>query len=672
MRNLAYAAAIIVLVAALPIAVWLDMRQLSETNLQQQAQNLSRVVGLVRDFYSQEVVRRINENDGKATFSHVYHDIPGGIPVPATFSIELAERIRENVVNLGYRFVSDLPFTHRGPHDLNAFETAALAAFRSGQQSEIIDFSGDLLSRDITLAVPVIMQQGCVDCHNSHPNSPKVDWQVGDVRGIQAFSVARPITVSFSSFRHLAIYFVVLISAGGLLVLGQGRQARALRESNLALGKLNDEIGKARQRLFDAVASTSEGFAIFDADDRLLLCNAKYKDLFLPPSGGDIAPGDRFETILRNAVEGGLISTEDEPVDAWIDQRLARHRDPGAPFSQRRPNGRWVQASERKTSDGGTVTMHTDITELKRAEDDLRAAKDRAEEAYDDLEAANASLIQAEKMASLGGLVAGVAHEINTPVGVTLTAATHLEEKVHAIGKAFASGQLKRSDFESYIELSGETVKIIVSNLNRATELIQSFKQVAVDQTSDDWRQFDLGEYINELLRSLGPSLRTETHPVRVDCPAGFLLASYPGALAQILTNLLINSMTHAYDAGQSGELSITVREPRPGVARLVYSDDGKGISATDQAKIFDPFFTTRRGSGGSGLGLHLVFNLVTQTLGGSISVESEPGRGASFVIEFPKAILDPEKAAGASADAPKDRTEASPRPLPTFQTEEE
>ncbi len=672
MRNLGYAVAIIVLVAALPIAVWLDMRQLSETNLQQQAQNLSRVVGLVRDFYSQEVVRRIKENGDKATFSHVYHDIPGGVPVPATFSIELAERIRENVVNLGYRFVSDLPFTHRGPHNLNAFEASALAAFRTGQRAEMIEFSGDLLSRDISLAVPVLMQQGCVDCHNSHPNSPKVDWQVGDVRGIQAFSVARPITVSFSSFRHLSIYFVVLISAGGLLILSQGRQARAFRESNQKLGKLNDEIGKARQRLFDAVASTSEGFAIYDEQDRLLLCNAKYKDLFLPAGGGDIAPGDDFETILRNAVAGGLISTEGEPVDAWIEQRLALHREPGAPFSQRRPNGRWVQASERKTSDGGTVTMHTDITELKRAEDDLRSAKERAEEAYDELEAANASLIQAEKMASLGGLVAGVAHEINTPVGVTLTAATHLEEKVRAIADAFAAGQLKRSDFEDYIGLSAETVQIIVSNLNRATELIQSFKQVAVDQTSDDWRQFDLGEYINELLRSLGPSLKTTTHPVRVDCPAGFVLASYPGALAQVLTNLLINSMTHAYEPGETGELRIVVDEPRPGFARVVYSDDGKGISEADQAKIFDPFFTTRRGSGGSGLGLHLVFNLVTQTLGGSISVESEPGRGASSVIEFPKKIPDPEQTVGAGAGAPKDRSETSPSPLQPFPNEVE
>lgn len=618
------------------MAVWLDMRQLSETNLQQQAQNLSRIVGLVRDFYDQEVVRRIKGNDGSATFSHVYHDIAGGVPVPATFSIELAERIRKQVVNLDYRFVSDLPFTHRGPHNLTGFETASLTAFRAGETADAIEFSGDMLSRQIALAVPVVMNQGCVNCHNAHPNSPKHDWKVGDVRGIQVFSVARPITVTFGSFRHLSIYLLVLIGAGGLFIFMQGRQSRALRASNEALEELNSEIGTARQRLVDAVESTSEGFALFDEQDRLILSNTRYRDLFSADRATDLEPGTLFATILRNAVDNGLITPEGQTVDAWIDQRLARHRNPGAPFVQRRPDGRWVQASERKTTDGGTVTVHTDITNLKHAEDDLRAAKESAEQALEDLEAANASLIQAEKMASLGGLVAGVAHEINTPVGVTLTAATHLDENVRRIQEAFAAGQLKKSDFEGYISLSAETMKIIVANLHRAAELIQSFKQVAVDQTSEERRSFDLADYIGELLRSLGPTLSPSTHPTIVECPAGVRLESYPGAMAQILTNLLINSMTHGYEPGATGELRIAVSEPSPDTVRLVYSDDGKGIPEADLGKIFDPFFTTRRGSGGSGLGLNLVFNLVTQTLGGAISAESELGKGVRFIIEFP------------------------------------
>lgn len=644
LRNIGYAVAVAVLTVALPVAVWLDMRQLSETNLEQQAQNLSRVVGLVRNFYDREVVRRIKENEGAATFSHVYRDIPGGVPVPATFSIELANGIRENVVNLDYRFVSDLPFNHRGPHELTAFETASLQAFRSGQRTEEIEFSGDMLSRQIALAVPVIMQQGCVDCHNAHPNSPKTDWNVGDVRGLQTFSVARPITVSFASFQHLSIYLIVLIGAGGFFIYMQGRQGRALMASNHALGELNAEIGTARQRLVDAVESTSEGFALYDEQDRLILCNTRYRELFSPDRESDLPPGARFEAIVRSAVESGLISPEGQTVDEWVDARLARHRNPGAPFIQRRPDGRWVQASERKTTDGGTVSVHTDITVLKRAEDDLRAAKESAEQALHELEAANASLIQAEKMASLGGLVAGVAHEINTPVGVTLTAATHLDDNVRKIQTAFAAGQLKRSDFEDYITLSAETMQIIVSNLHRAAELIQSFKQVAVDQTSEEWREFDLGAYIRELLRSLGPSLKESTHPTVVDCPEGLQLASYPGALAQILTNLLINSMTHAYEPGSTGELRIAVTESEPGVIHLVYSDDGKGIPEEDLGKIFDPFFTTRRGSGGSGLGLNLVYNLATQTLGGSIAVESRVGEGVQFTIDFPKELPAPPK----------------------------
>lgn len=239
MRTISFILAVVVLLAGLPIVVWLDMRHLSEKDLQRQAEDFSKVVDLVRDFYSREVVKRIVENDGKAVFSHNFRDIPGGVPVPATFSLELAELLKKDTLNLHYRFVSDFPFMNRPIRQLSDFDAHALKTFRGGDQQEIIQLSGDLLSRQIEMAIPVTMQENCVTCHNTHPESRKTDWKVGDVRGVQVFSVAQPIAFDFASYQNLLIYFVLLALTGGMFIRHQARQARTIHESNRSLSKLN-------------------------------------------------------------------------------------------------------------------------------------------------------------------------------------------------------------------------------------------------------------------------------------------------------------------------------------------------------------------------------------------------------------------------------------------------
>ncbi len=239
MRNISFVLAVFVLLAGLPVVVWLDMRHLSEKDLHRQAEDFSKVVGLVREFYSRDVVSRIVANDGKAVFSHNFRDIPGGVPVPATFSLELANLLQQDTLNLHYRFLSDYPFKNRPERKLSDFDSHALSTFRAGGEQEIMRFSGDLLSRKIEMAIPVTMQQNCVACHNTHPQSRKTDWQVGDVRGVQVFSVAQPIAFDFSSYRNLLIYFVLLALTGGMFIRHQARQARTINESNLSLSKLN-------------------------------------------------------------------------------------------------------------------------------------------------------------------------------------------------------------------------------------------------------------------------------------------------------------------------------------------------------------------------------------------------------------------------------------------------
>jgi signal transduction histidine kinase len=306
----------------------------------------------------------------------------------------------------------------------------------------------------------------------------------------------------------------------------------------------------------------------------------------------------------------------------------------------RTPNGpQWVLMSARILNYQGTkaaVVASSIITERKRLEHDVHRAKERAEQALADLQAAQQNLIEAEKMASLGGLVAGVAHEINTPVGITLTTASHLQEKTKELRRLFEAGTIRKSDFASYIGVADSACTLLVSNATRAANLIQSFKQVAVDQTSDERRPFDLRDYMDEVLLSLGPRLKRSPFKVVVDCPAGIVIDSYPGPLSQVLTNFVINSLIHGLEGRTTGTMTLTGRVIGDGQVEIVYADDGKGIASDNLKHIFEPFFTTKRGEGGSGLGLNIVYNIVTQKLKGTIKAESQSGLGATFTLHMP------------------------------------
>lgn len=287
------------------------------------------------------------------------------------------------------------------------------------------------------------------------------------------------------------------------------------------------------------------------------------------------------------------------------------------------------------------IVWHYDVTARRRGEEDLRAAKERAELALADLRATQQSLIQAEKMAALGSLVAGVAHEVNTPIGITVTAASLLSDVTRDFAGKVEAGAVRRSDMHRYIETALEASDRLFANAHRAAELIQSFKQVAVDQTRDDRRDFDLGQYVHEVLLSLQPRLRPAGHAVEVRCPEPLVVDGYPGPFAQVLTNLVVNSLIHAYAPGQAGRITIDLEADGPEGVRMTYRDDGRGIPADVLPRIFDPFFTTNRAGGGTGLGLHIVFNIVRQKLRGDIAVESAPGQGVCFTLRFPARIGD-------------------------------
>lgn len=253
-----------------------------------------------------------------------------------------------------------------------------------------------------------------------------------------------------------------------------------------------------------------------------------------------------------------------------------------------------------------------------------------------------AQLVQSEKMASLGDLVAGVAHEINTPVGIGVTAASHLQDVAHAVQTAAASGALGKAQFERFLNDFGQGAEIILTNLRRAADLIRSFQRVAVDQSTQERRQINLKAYLEETLLSLKPRMKHTPHRVILDCPDTLVLDTVPGAISQILSNLVINSLVHGFIAERPGTVNLRVTTEQNRIT-LRYADDGQGIAAEHLPRIFDPFFTTRRGQGGTGLGLNIVFNLVRTVLGGSIEASSTTGQGAVFVISFPQRLPGPE-----------------------------
>ncbi len=289
-----------------------------------------------------------------------------------------------------------------------------------------------------------------------------------------------------------------------------------------------------------------------------------------------------------------------------------------------------------------TILLHSVQTCLERArlQRQNREYQKSLEESLDTLHRTQKEMIQSAKMAALGDLVAGVAHEVNTPIGVSVTASSFLAERTRQIRELYQQGEMKRSDLEKYLALAEESSASVLSNLERAAELVQSFKKVAVDQSSEEKRVFEVRGYLEQILLSLRPQFKRTPHAVRLDCPAALSMDSYPGAVMQIMTNLIMNSLIHGFADGLPGEIHIRIEEAGDSVV-LVYRDTGIGMTAEQKERIYDPFYTTRRGAGGTGLGMNIVYNLVTQTLKGSIRLETSPGQGALFTLTLPK---DPER----------------------------
>jgi PAS domain S-box-containing protein len=377
------------------------------------------------------------------------------------------------------------------------------------------------------------------------------------------------------------------------------------------------------------------GLAFLSPDCRYLQINQRLTEIcgisvegHLGRTVRDCVPAlaSSVEAIVRSIMETGEPVTGVEVAGQRADQTEERfwitHWHP-----QRGPAGNIV----------GINVAAEEITERKRNERELRRARDAAEAALHHLQETQASLIEAEKLAALGRLVAGVAHEINSPVGTSLTLASALEHKSAIFAGEAARGDLKRSSLNDFIEVVQNAAAQLVANLTRSAETIQTFKQVAVDENYLERRAFDVGDLTEQVFMNLRTSLRKNNLTLNVTCEPGLSFNSYPGPYRQVLTNLFWNSVTHAFPDGKEGAIDVRLRGTDRDHVEIIFSDDGCGMSSEVKRQAFDPFFTTRRHESKVGLGLHVVHNIVFNRLGGRLDLDSEPGEGTKIRIVLPR-----------------------------------
>jgi len=404
--------------------------------------------------------------------------------------------------------------------------------------------------------------------------------------------------------------------------------------------RAEDEVAEGRRRLQEVIDTVPAVINVKDMQLRYVLMNRYMASIF------NIEPEDAIGRTTTDVMSRYGAQKTDEN-----DQRvLAAGKELGFYEEEYVDSSgtmrQWlVNKLPLRGSDGEVkhiVTVALDIGERKRNELEMRKARDAAEAALRHLRETQNSLIEAEKLAALGRLVAGVAHEVNNPVGISLTVASSLERKTAMFAEEVARGDLRRSSLNEFVETSRSAAAQLVGNLNRAAELIQSFKQVAADRSYSDQRTFNLADLTDQVVMSLRPGIRKQNLTLTVECQPNLVMDSYPGPYGQVLTNLFLNSVAHAFPGGVAGEVSIKVHEHGDDHVEVLFADNGSGMTSDIRKRAFDPFFTTRRNDGGTGLGLHIVYSIVTSRLGGQIHLQSEAGKGTQVQMILPR-VAPPE-----------------------------
>ncbi len=435
------------------------------------------------------------------------------------------------------------------------------------------------------------------------------------------------------------------------------RMAKALtifRDTAIEVRKSNlREIHEARRRLSDAIESISEGFALFDADDHLIIRNSRFVELF-PGLEEIVIPGVAFEEIIRSAEYRGLISKDQHSVETRIKGRLERHKAPGEPFLQHYDSGQWIQISERETAGAGIVAVYTDVTEVKGHEEMAHKAREEAESTLLELKKAQNSLVQAEKLAQLGQLVAGIAHELKNPLNFVKNFAEVSEELVEELQTALneLSTQISKDVPPEITELLSTLVmnlKKIEEHGLRADNIIKSMLAHSRGGARD-WQKVDISNLVEESVNLAYHGARATDASFNIILESQFDdTAQEIEVIPQDISRVLLNLLSNSFDAVRKREASTENASYSPTVrvkthnfsdrVEIEIQDNGAGMNPGIMGKIFTPFFTTKPAGEGTGLGLSLSYDIVTHEHQGEIKVESEEGESTVFKITLPRIL---------------------------------
>lgn len=411
------------------------------------------------------------------------------------------------------------------------------------------------------------------------------------------------------------------------------------------LRQREQELASKATLLQSVVNNVNQGISYVNADLELVLCNQQFRELLQLPAQL-CEPGTKFVDLARFNAERGEYGPGD--IEAIIRSRVdIAKRFVAHHFERTRPSdGRTLEIMGVPTPDGGMVSTYLDITERKQAQSRLQLLNEtleqRVEQRSAQLQDAMAivrrtqeELARSAANATLSTLAASVSHELGSPLGNSLIAATTLSDHARRFEALAEGGQLRRSDLSALLRCVREGSDLIERSLHRSVELVRNFKQFAADQASEQRRAFDLGAVVRDVLNTLGPSLRRQSHCVTSTIADGIVMDSYPGAIGQVVINLVNNAYLHAFDGRDHGSVSISAQTDE-GSVHLQVSDNGVGMSQALLDQLFQPFFSTKIGRGGTGLGMTIVDNLVRKMMGGTLGVESTVGLGTTFDIRLP------------------------------------
>lgn len=368
--------------------VQLHTGEVRQKILLESARTNAQLIATVQNFYSKEIVARVQDLAGLEV-THDFRATDNAIPLPTTLTIELSKEFESSGAQSSFRLISEYPFPLRKGRKLSDFDKRALASLVEGRQQEFFDEGIDAEKRVFNYATPVIMTETCVACHNTRPDSPKLDWKVGDVRGALVISQAGAATGTTmpASLKQISLFLVlVFLLTTALLALLIRRYRRvheevrslasSMVEQNEALEHANLAAEASNKRLIDAIEALPDGFVLYDKDDRLVVSNQKYKQIYAA-SADHIRPGNTFEKIIRQGAEAGQYNLQGKSLDAWVEERIAAHREKSGMVEQHLGNGQWLRIIERGTGDGGTVGFRVDITELKEREVKLKRSEEQ-------------------------------------------------------------------------------------------------------------------------------------------------------------------------------------------------------------------------------------------------------------------------------------------------------